>query len=81
MGSLAGSLTGAFGRPVIDDTDLTGGFDFTLTWTSDRPDRPADASAVSLFSALQDQLDLKVESKKAPRDAIVLDRARKPSAN
>jgi len=40
-----------------------------------------DASGVSLFSALQDQLGLKVESKKSPMDAIVLDRAQKPSAN
>jgi len=81
MGSLAFSLTGALGRPVIDDTGLTGGFDFTLTWTPDTPGGQADASAVSLFSALQDQLGLKVESKKAPRDTIVVDRARKPSAN
>jgi uncharacterized protein (TIGR03435 family) len=81
MGSLAASLTGAFRRPVIDDTGLTGGFDFTLTWTPDTPDGPADISGVSLFSALQDQLGLKVESKRAPRDTIVLVRARNPSAN
>jgi uncharacterized protein (TIGR03435 family) len=81
MGSLAFSLTGALGRPVIDNTGLTGGFDFTLTWTPDTPDSPADAFGVSLFSALQDQLGLKVESKKAPTDTIVVDQAQKPSAN
>jgi uncharacterized protein (TIGR03435 family) len=81
MGSLAFSLTGALGRPVIDDTGLTGGFDFTLNWTPDPPGSPADAFGVSLFSALQDQLGLKVESKEALTDTIVVDRAQKPSAN
>jgi uncharacterized protein (TIGR03435 family) len=81
MGSLAFSLTGALGRPVIDDTALTGGYDFTLTWTPETPGGPVDASGVSLFSALQDQLGLRVESKKAPMDVIVVDHAQKPSAN
>jgi uncharacterized protein (TIGR03435 family) len=81
MKSLAGALTGALGRPVMDNTRLTGGFDFTLTWTPDTPGGPADASGVSLFSALEDQLGLKVESRKAPMHVIVVDQARKPSAN
>jgi uncharacterized protein (TIGR03435 family) len=77
MGSPAGALTGLLGRPVIDETGLTGGFDFTLTWTPDMPGAPADASGISLFSALEDQLGLHVESKKAPMDTIVVDRASK----
>jgi uncharacterized protein (TIGR03435 family) len=81
MGSLAFSLTGALGRPVVDNTGLTGGFDFTLTWTPDTPGGPADAAGVSLFSALEDQLGLRIESKKAPMDTIVVDQAQKPSAN
>lgn len=81
MASLAASLTGALGRPVIDDTGLTGGFDFTLTWTPEPPGGPADTSGVSLFSALEDQIGLKVESKKSLMDVIVIDQAKKPSAN
>ncbi|HVV45043.1 MAG TPA: TIGR03435 family protein, partial [Bryobacteraceae bacterium] len=81
MGSLVSSLTGVLGRPVIDDTGLTGGFDFTLTWTPETAGRPADTPGASLFSALEDQIGLKVESKKAPMDVIVVDQAQKPSAN
>jgi len=81
MKSLALPLTGALGRPVIDDTGLAGGYDFTLIWTPDTPGGPADASGVSLFSVLQDQLGLKVESKKASMDVIVVDQAQKPFAN
>lgn len=81
MGSLAGALGGQLGRPSVDDTGLQGGFDFTLTWTPDNPDTAGDTTGPSLFSALQDQLGLKLETKKLMMDAIVVDQARKPSEN
>src|SRR5271157_975331 len=66
-----------FDLPVVDQTGLEGTYDFSLTWTSTR--RADDTSAasdpgfISLFDALQDQLGLKLERRKAPLDRIVID--------
>ena len=78
-------------RPVVDQTGLPGRYDFTLTWTPDpsqfaafgpRPQPPADeATAPDLFTAIQQQLGLKLESVKAPVDVLVIDHVEKPSAN
>ncbi len=74
------------GRPVMDKTGLTGGYDFTLRWTSDgsgSEDAPTDANAQwpSLFTALEEQLGLKLTSEKQPIDVIVVDSAEMPSDN
>jgi uncharacterized protein (TIGR03435 family) len=78
-------------KPVLDQTGLTGKWDFTLTWTPDAtqfiglgggtapppdPDGPPD-----LFTAIQQQLGLKLESIKAPAEVFVIDRVEKPSDN
>jgi uncharacterized protein (TIGR03435 family) len=72
------------GRLVIDKTGLTGKYDFTLKWTPDTT-QGADAtgadSGPSLFTALQEQLGLRLEPTKAPVDIIVIDHAEPPSAN
>ena len=78
-------------RPVIDETGLTGRYDFTLKWTPDesqfsrvdeRIPPPTDPDAAPpLFTAMQEQLGLKFESTKAPADVIVIDRMEKPSSN
>jgi uncharacterized protein (TIGR03435 family) len=76
MARLAEYLSSQAGRPVVDHTGLTGQYDFVVAWTSD------DANAgTSVFSALQEQLGLKVESAKGPIENIVVDGARKPSGN
>jgi uncharacterized protein (TIGR03435 family) len=80
MASLARALGGVLGRPTLDDTGVTGGYDFALTWAPNELES-ADSTGPSLFSALQEQLGLKLESKKAPMDVIVIDHAEKPSAN
>ena len=79
-------------RPVLDQTRLTGKFDFALRWTpdefqliargmkpsssADRPDAPPDFS-----EAMREQLGLRLQSAKAPADVIVIDHVEKPSPN
>ncbi|MGB9459126.1 MAG: TIGR03435 family protein [Bryobacteraceae bacterium] len=63
-----------FGAPVVDQIGLQGFYDFSLTWTpTNRPDESVEPPAVSLFDAIQDQLGLKLELRKAPVDRIVID--------
>jgi uncharacterized protein (TIGR03435 family) len=65
-------------RPVLDRTGLTGVYDFTLEWT---PDSTADGAGPSLFTAVEEQLGLKLEVKKAPVEFFAIEQASKPSEN
>jgi bla regulator protein BlaR1 len=93
MSRIAQLLTQSVGRPVIDKTGLTGYFDYTLQWTpqpgSEMPFRPAgeppappppaaDPDGPNLFTAIQEQLGLKLESARGPVEVIVIDRLDKP---
>jgi uncharacterized protein (TIGR03435 family) len=89
---LAGYLQTLLGQPVLDKTGLAGKYDFKLTWTPDETQtgRPgagtaaggaANESGPAIFTALQEQLGLKLESAKAPVEMLVIDRAEKPSEN
>lgn len=78
------------GRIVVDKTGLRGTFDFALKWTpeaiSDVPPafdggRKSDSPAPSLFTALEEQLGLKLKLTKEPVDVIVIDSAEPPTAN
>jgi uncharacterized protein (TIGR03435 family) len=75
-------LSQEVGRPVVDRTGLTGSYDFTLQWTPDQgaSSTPVDAGP-SLFTALEEQLGLKLEPAKAPLDILVIDHIEKPSEN
>ncbi len=65
------------GRPVLDRTGLQGEFDFRLDYgTADNP-----GTEPSIFTAIQEQLGLKLESAKGPVETLVIDGAEKPSAN
>jgi len=69
-------------RPVVDQTELKGRYDFILRWTP--TDSPAgnDANAPpDLYTAIREQLGLKLAATKAPVDALVIDRVEKPSPN
>jgi bla regulator protein blaR1 len=67
---------GAIGRPVLDRTELAGIYGLTLSYsTVDGDDRP------DIFTALQEQLGLKLQSTKAPIDMFVIDHVERPSAN
>jgi uncharacterized protein (TIGR03435 family) len=70
---------GVLDKPLVDQTGLAGKFDFRLTWT---PDATASADAPpDLFTAIQEQLGLKLVSTKAPVDIFVISRVERPSAN
>ena len=95
MQEFAGNLQSAvLDRPVVDQTGLKGRFDFQLQWTPDEtpsasPSRPGEPpkpperadSLPDLFTAIQQQLGLKLESTKAQVDVLVIDKVEKPSEN
>ncbi len=81
-------------RPMIDSTGLTGRYDFTLKWTPDDsqfigmrpPGMPLPAAdspnaPPSLFTAIHEELGLKLEAAKAQVDVLIIDHVEKPSAN
>ena len=65
-------------RSVIDNTGLTGEYDLSLEWAADEA---ADSSLPSIFTALQEQVGLRLESTKGPVEVIVIDHVERPSEN
>jgi len=91
---LTRAVADTVGRPVIDKTGLEGKFNWKLEWTPEpAPTQPGlssdkqatvtppDLSGPSIFTALQEQLGLTLESQKGPAPVLVIDRAERPSAN
>ena len=92
---LASRLSSIVGRMVLDKTGLTGKYDFTLQYAPDQSAVPpslsasegqpaasaSDPNSVSIFTALQDQLGLKLESGKGPIEIIVIDHIERASGN
>jgi uncharacterized protein (TIGR03435 family) len=69
-------------RPVLDKTGLAGHYDITLNWIPEFAGPPApDSNGVNVFTAVQEQLGLKLEPQKAPVEILVIDHAEKPSEN
>jgi len=91
IGTFAQGLSRYLKRPVVDKTGLTGRYDFTLYYAPEaRAQAPsgsaADSAAVdptgpSLFTAVQEQLGLKLEAKKDPLAIIVIEHVERPSGN
>ena len=73
-------LTRELDRPVVDKTGLTGKYDFTLQFTP-AASESTDSTAPSIFTAIQEQLGLKLEPQKAPMDVLVIDHIEPPSPN
>jgi bla regulator protein blaR1 len=95
MPVLAHMLSRELGRTVVDKTGLTGDYDYSLKWKPDdappasagapggsgQEEESASAAGPTLFTALEEQLGLKLESGKGPVDVIVIDHVEMPSAN
>jgi bla regulator protein blaR1 len=93
MDQIAHLFTQQTGRTVVDNTGLKGNYDFTLHWTPDQsapalngpgggPDSTTSSeSGPSIFTAIQEQLGLKLESQKGPVEILVIDHVEKPSEN
>ena len=86
MALLASNLSGQVQRIVVDRTGLSGGWDFEITFAPERPLNPppgvefpaADPNAPSLFTAMQEQLGLKLQSTKGPVEVLVVERVEQP---
>jgi uncharacterized protein (TIGR03435 family) len=90
MTQLAGALAPAAGRVVFDRTSLTGYFDIDVEWNpgqeqTPRPDGAppptVNSSAPPIFTAIREQLGLRLEGSRAPVDLVVVDAAERPTAN
>ena len=96
MTSLTNMLSQQLHRTVLDKTGLTGKYDLELNWTPDqgadpmfkgaegspqRGDAAPDASGPSIFTALQEQLGLRLQSAKGPVETLVIDHVEMPSEN
>jgi uncharacterized protein (TIGR03435 family) len=90
---LAQTLSQIVGQPILDQTGLTGKYDFELRWTPDQSSphnalgevltqqAPVDSDRPNIFTALQEQIGLKLESGKGQVAVIVVDHIETPSAN
>ena len=91
LSQLANVLSRMLGRTVIDKTGSDKKYNIQLQWSPDQsqsfqlpPDAPRpqfDPNGPSIFTALQEQLGLKLESKKGPVEILMIDHADKPSEN
>jgi uncharacterized protein (TIGR03435 family) len=82
LSALTKPLSGIVDRPVVDKTGLTQRFDLILEWSPDMGGAANSNSGLpSIFTALQEQLGLRLEPAKEPTEVLVVDRAEKPSEN
>jgi uncharacterized protein (TIGR03435 family) len=80
IGRLEFALSDFLGRTVVDKTGLTGTYDIDLKWTPDDQQGTPDAGP-TLFTALEEQLGLKLIPAKGPVDAFVVDHVERPTEN
>ena len=90
MVQFANALSPMVGRQVLDKTGLTGNYEFDLTWTPDQlpqgppppgapPLPPIDPNGPSIFTAVQEQLGLKLESTRGLVQVLVIDNVERPT--
>ena len=89
---LAEQLANSLGRPVVDETGIKGRFNITLQWApydgaaaklggTEMSGAVLDSPGPSLFTAIQEQLGLKLEPRKGPVQVLIIDHIERPSAN
>jgi bla regulator protein blaR1 len=83
---LVSLLANNFDRPVLDETGLTGSYNLNLKWTPDpKPGAPTsattDPAGPSLFTALEEQLGLKLQAARRPIEVLVIDHIDHPTEN
>ena len=88
MREFAAPLAQLMRRPVVDETGLTGHFDLDVMFSPESlggvlvgPPPAAVAEAPSLSTAMQDDLGLKLDSRRGPVDVLVVDRIERPTEN
>jgi uncharacterized protein (TIGR03435 family) len=88
MDQLAGTIAGYLKRPVVDQTGLTGRYDFTLAFESDPLETTGEARVASespgptIFAAMQEQLGLRLEARRGAVEMVMVDRVdRVPTQN
>jgi uncharacterized protein (TIGR03435 family) len=81
MPNLALNLNLYEDRPVIDKTALSGRYDFTLKWTDDVSKEDEPNAPPSIFTAIREQLGLRMDAVKGPAEVLVIDQLERPSAN
>jgi uncharacterized protein (TIGR03435 family) len=84
IGDFASALSFTLRQPVVDETHMEGRYNVMLTYTPERgPDvTPAADDGPSIFTAIEEQLGLKLEPRKVPMDIFVVDHCQKvPTEN
>ena len=81
MGFIPVMLALELQKPVVDKTGTGGNFDFELRWTGMGDTETNNSDAPSIFTAVQEQMGLKLEPGKGPVWVIVVDHAEMPSEN
>ena len=86
MPALADALAGILLRPVLDETNLAGAFNFEMQYADVRPQTaqetaPAETTAPTIFTAITERLGLKVESARAPAPVFIVESVRRPTEN
>jgi uncharacterized protein (TIGR03435 family) len=92
MGEFSKALLYVLDKPVVDQTRLEGRWGFVLKWTPDQSQFTAIGARIpaqgdtpttvpGLFTAIQDQIGLKLDAVKAPADVLIVDHVERPSEN
>jgi len=90
MSHLSWILAQLLNRPVVDKTGLDRYYDFTLEWSPELPpglaaadsrETPPDRNGPTIFTALREQLGLKLDSQKGPVEVFVIDHVERPTSN